>query len=145
MRWISSRSMASLALLTALLVHPGCVPPPDAEPPRAAVFEAGEGARAWTHLDFANDPENFQFVVITDRTGGHRPGAFPKILEKVNLMQPELVMSVGDYIEGYTDDRATAEAEWAEIDEMIATVEAPFFHIAGNHGQLQPRLGADLG
>ena len=78
-------------------------------------------------------PENFQFVVITDRTGGHRPGVFPKILEKVNLLQPELVMSVGDYIEGYTEDRATAEAEWAEIDEMIATVEAPFFHIAGNH------------
>ena len=129
------RSRLAWSILGAsLLFHAGCASPPEAVPiPGAGVFEPGEGARAWTHLDFANDPENFQFVVISDRTGGHRPGVFPKILEKVNLMQPELVMSVGDYIEGYTEDRATAEAEWAEIDDMIQTVEAPFFHVAGNH------------
>lgn len=97
------------------------------------VFQPGEGAEAWTHLEFANDPENFQFAVVTDRTGGHRPGVFPAILERVNLLQPELVMSVGDYIEGYTEDRAEAEAEWAEIDAMVAEVEAPFFYVVGNH------------
>jgi hypothetical protein len=122
-----------MGLLFASLIHTGCAAPWDPGEPGAAVFEAGAGAEPWTHLDFANDPDDFQFVVITDRTGGHRPGVFPKILERVNLMQPELVMSVGDYIEGYTEDRATAEAEWAEVDAMIKTVEAPFFHVAGNH------------
>ena len=97
------------------------------------VFEAGDGARPWSHLRFANDPANFQFAIVTDRTGGHRPGVFPAILKKVNLLQPELVMSVGDYIEGYTEDREALEAEWAEVEAMIAAVEAPFFHLPGNH------------
>ena len=128
-----SRLTAVLGLFVSILQAVGCAPPQQPGASGAAVFEAGEGAEAWTHLDFANDPENFQFVVITDRTGGHRPGVFPKILERVNLMQPELVMSVGDYIQGYTEDRSTAQAEWAEVDAMVATVEAPFFHVAGNH------------
>lgn len=115
-------------LLAAALLLLGCGP---SWP--GAVFRAGEGARAWSHLRFANDPENFQFAVVTDRTGGHRPGVFPGILERVNLLQPELVMSVGDYIEGYTEDRQAAEAEWAEVDAIIAKLDAPFFFVVGNH------------
>lgn len=90
-------------------------------------------ARPWTHLDFANDPDNFQFAIITDRTGGHRPGVFPAILKKINLLQPEFVMSVGDYIEGYTHDKERLSREWAEIDGMVAPVEAPLFFVVGNH------------
>lgn len=95
--------------------------------------EYGTDARPWTHLDFANDPDNFQFAIITDRTGGHRPGVFSAILKKVNLLQPEFVMSVGDYIEGYSHDKARLFAEWDEIDGMIAPVEAPVFFAVGNH------------
>lgn len=124
---------AEMLLLASALVFAACVSGGGPDEPGEPVFEAGEGAHAWTHLDFANDPDDFQFVVVTDRTGGHRPGVFPQILERVNLLQPELVMSVGDYIEGYSEDRATVEAEWAEIDAMIGTLEAPFFHVAGNH------------
>lgn len=90
-------------------------------------------ARPWTHLDFANDPDNFQFTIVTDRTGGHRPGVFPAILKKVNLLQPEFVMSVGDFIEGYSHDKDRLLAEWTEIDNMIAPVEAPLFFAVGNH------------
>ena len=28
--------------------------------------------KPWTHLDFYNDPDNFQFVIVTDRNGGNR-------------------------------------------------------------------------
>ena len=28
----------------------------------------------WTHLNWQNNSENFQFVVVTDRTGGARDG-----------------------------------------------------------------------
>ncbi|MCH7944837.1 MAG: serine/threonine protein phosphatase, partial [Armatimonadetes bacterium] len=62
-----------------------------------------EALNPWTHLDLVNDPENFQFAIVTDRTGGHRAGVFPDAMRKLNLLQPEFVMSVGDPVEGYTE------------------------------------------
>ncbi len=90
-------------------------------------------ARPWSHLNFQNDPKNFQFAIVTDRTGNHRPGVFAAILDKINLMQPELVMSVGDYVEGYIEDEAEIGLQWQEIDEIVADLDAPFFYIPGNH------------
>ena len=91
------------------------------------------GATPWTHLEFSNDPSNFQFAIVSDRTGGHRPGVFPAVLERVNLLQPELVMSVGDYIEGYTESAAVLRVQWEEIDAKIEKLDAPFFYVPGNH------------
>ena len=87
--------------------------------------------KPWTSLDANND--NFQFVVVTDRTGGHRPGIFPKGVNKINLLQPEFVMSVGDLIEGYTEDIEQLNKEWAEFEGFIDRFEMPFFYVAGNH------------
>lgn len=67
--------------------------------PRIAVQEVNP----WNHLNLNNDPDNFQFAIVTDRTGGHRPGIFEDAIGKLNLLQPEFVMSLGDLIEGYTD------------------------------------------
>ena len=69
-------------------------------------------AKPWTRLDFNNDPDRFQFVVVSDRTGGVRPGVFEEATRKINLLQPEFVMSVGDLIMGNTTNRAQIEAEW---------------------------------
>src|SRR3954452_19790607 len=69
----------------------------------------------WTNLNFNNDPDRFQFAIVGDRTGRHRPGVFEKGIEKLNLLQPEFVMSVGDLIEGYTKDQAEIDEEWDEI------------------------------
>jgi hypothetical protein len=44
-------------------------------------------------------------VIVTDRTGGHREHVFRDAMPKVNLLRPAFVMSVGDLIEGYTEDR----------------------------------------
>ena len=89
--------------------------------------------KPWTNLAPKNDPEDFQFVIVTDRTGGHRPGVFPKAMEKVNLLQPEIVVSVGDLIEGYTTDAAIIEREWDEFDGFLKPLEMPFFYLPGNH------------
>ena len=87
--------------------------------------------KPWTSLEANND--NFQFVVVTDRTGGHRPGIFPKGVSKINLLQPEFVLSVGDLIEGYTEDIDQLNHEWAEFEGFIDQFEMPFFYVAGNH------------
>lgn len=72
--------------------------------------------KPWTHLNFKNDPENFQFAIVTDNTGGMRPGVFESAVLKLNLMQPEFVMSVGDLIEGYTKEQEQINKEWLEFN-----------------------------
>ncbi len=92
-----------------------------------------EGPKPWTSLDLNNDPGNFQFAIVTDRTGGHRPGVFMEGIKRLNLLQPEFVMSVGDLIEGYTEDENQLLREWEEFDGFIDQLEMPFFYLPGNH------------
>lgn len=90
-------------------------------------------ANPWTNLDLNSSDDKFQFVIVTDRTGGHRPGVFENAVDKINLMQPEFVMSVGDLIEGYTEDTSILSAEWNEFVGFVEKLEAPFFYVPGNH------------
>ena len=92
-----------------------------------------EEANPWTNLNWNNKSENFQFVIVTDRTGGERPGVFQQGLEKVNLLQPEFVMSVGDLIQGYTEDLEELNRQWDEFDNLVGQLEMPFFYVPGNH------------
>lgn len=91
------------------------------------------GPKPWTHLDFQNDPDNFQFAIVTDRTGSPRPGIFEDAVMKLNWLMPEFVMSVGDLIRGGSADEAGIEQEWIEFDEMVEPLKMPFFYLAGNH------------
>ncbi len=96
--------------------------------------------KPWTSLDVLDGPEKFAFAVITDRTGGERKGLFGPFMEKVDLMQPAFVMSVGDLINGYTEDTAQIDAEWDEFDGFIETLDAPFFYVAGNHDYMNVQM-----
>ncbi|MEL7200958.1 MAG: metallophosphoesterase [Pseudomonadota bacterium] len=96
--------------------------------------------KPWTSLDVKDGPKRFSFAVITDRTGGERKGKFGPFMEKVNLMQPAFVMSVGDLIQGYTQDAAQIETEWAEFDGFVDTLDAPFFYVAGNHDYMNAQM-----
>lgn len=91
-------------------------------------------AKPWTSENFQNNPDNFQFAVIGDRTGGSDPrGIFDRAMDQLNLLQPEFVINVGDLVEGYTDDQETANAMWDEVMPMINKLEMPFFFVTGNH------------
>ncbi len=102
----------------------------DAQPNLEAKVEQ---RNPWTDLDLNNDNKNFQFAIVTDRTGGHRPGIFEKGVEKLNLLQPEFVVSVGDLIEGGTEDPGRLALEWSEFQRMVGNLEMPFFYVPGNH------------
>ena len=91
----------------------------------------------WTNLNANAGPETFQFLVVSDRTGGHRSGVFSRAVQQVNLLQPEFVMSVGDLIEG----APTAEAnkkQWDEFDSYAKQFKMPFFYTPGNHDAQSP-------
>lgn len=102
-----------------------------------------EGPNPWTNLNWNNKSENFQFVVVTDRTGGNRPGVFEQGMDKINLLQPEFVVSVGDLIQGYTDDTVELIRQWEEFDRLVDGLEMPFFYVPGNH-DITNRVMEDL-
>ena len=89
--------------------------------------------KPWTDLDFYNDPYNFQFALVGDNTGGSRLGIFDKGVEKLNMMMPEFVLSVGDLIQGYTTDTSRISEEWEEFNQKVDKLQMPFFYLPGNH------------
>lgn len=99
----------------------------------SSVFPEGSPT-PWTSTEFANDPSDFQFLIVGDRTGGANvEGTFGLAVDQINLLQPEFVINVGDLIEGYSDDSGELNAEWDGADEMLSGLEMPFFRTPGNH------------
>lgn len=80
-----------------------------------------------------NSKHSFRFVIVADRTGKHRPGIFADALQKINHLQPEFVMCVGDLIEGYGEGVPDLTTQWDEFDAMVNKLEMPFFYLPGNH------------
>lgn len=87
----------------------------------------------WTGLKLNAAPDQFQFAVVSDRTGGHREKVFSKAVYQINLLQPEFVMSVGDLIEGYTTKEDSLQQQWDQFDGFVSKFEMPFFYVPGNH------------
>jgi len=121
-------------ILTSILLGCGASTSVDAPSPDSALdVEIAAGPNPWTHLGLQNQPGNFTFAIVSDLTGGYRDGVFPAAVKRLNLLRPEFVMSVGDLIEGYTDDREQLAREWDQFDAMLEPLAAPFFYTAGNH------------
>ncbi|MCB0484732.1 MAG: metallophosphoesterase [Flavobacteriaceae bacterium] len=97
------------------------------------VIDIPSQQKPWNTLDWNNNANKFQFAIVTDKTGGHREGIFEKGVDKLNLLQPEFVKSVGDLIEGYTKDTTRLNAEWQEFNGFIKKLQMPFFYVPGNH------------
>lgn len=94
---------------------------------------AVEDRNPWTNLKLNNDPAEFRFAIVSDRTGGHRARIFSQAVEQLNLLQPEFVLCVGDLIEGYTQKADRLAAEWKEFQSYVAKLQMPFFYLPGNH------------
>lgn len=77
--------------------------------------------------------KEIRFVVLGDRCGIAIPGVFEKALELTKQLNPDFILSVGDLIEGYWANEVDAHAEWLQMEELIETLELPFFFTAGNH------------
>jgi predicted phosphodiesterase len=92
-----------------------------------------EKRNPWTSLQPNNDPAEFQFAIISDRTGGHRAKVFSRAVARLNLLQPAFVVSVGDLIEGGKQPDKKLEAEWQEFDGYVKQLQMPFFYVPGNH------------
>jgi hypothetical protein len=89
-------------------------------------------ARPWTRpLPLGASP--LRVAVIGDNTGVARPGVFDQAMRQISWLQPDFILSVGDLIEGYTDDRAEIAQQWNAIEASIAKAGVPFVFTPGNH------------
>jgi len=130
------RSIVTATLLVLTVLASGCAVQQKTPEPSVFSYETERlsGARPWTAKEFQNNPKDFQFVIIGDRTGGANVlKTFDRAMHQINLLQPEFVINVGDVIEGYSDQSAELNAEWDEMDSMLNVLDAPFFRTPGNH------------
>ena len=86
----------------------------------------------WTDKSPQYDPSAMRFVVFSDLTGGEREGVFEAAVAQINLLRPELIVNVGDLIEGGTD-LADLNAQWDHFDERAGRASAPVVYVGGNH------------
>ena len=130
-----------MALLTGLILQSGCSTSPSVNPPSAFQYDQAvmPEAKPWTSKDFKNNPDNFQFVIIGDRTGGaNAEHTFALAMDQINLLLPEFVINVGDIIEGYADDKDELNEMWEEADALTGKLQMPFFYTRGNHDVSDP-------
>jgi hypothetical protein len=123
------RSVTLLALTTALLLGAVAL---SRHPAPSSIRVAVESRNPWTALPDESDAGRFQFAIVSDRTGGHRPKIFSRAVEQINLLNPSFVVSVGDLIEG-SPDEAVNRRQWAEFNGYVQRLRMPFFYAPGNH------------
>ncbi|MCB1096525.1 MAG: metallophosphoesterase [Verrucomicrobiae bacterium] len=76
----------------------------------------------------------FHFIVFGDRTGGPAEGiqVLAQAVEDTNLLDPDLVMTVGDLVNGYNQTPQWM-AQVKEFRDTMSGLNMPWFPVAGNH------------
>ena len=86
------------------------------------------------HLKLPKEDDAFGFIVFGDRTGGPAEGI--KVLDQAvidaNLLDPDLVMTVGDLINGYNQTKQWLE-QAEDFHASMSKLRMPWFPVAGNH------------
>jgi len=123
-----------IAYISAIVcVVLGCTDP--STPPGDPVFQhdVSGAVLPWTNADFDAADDKFTFAVFSDLTGGERDGIFEIAVAQLNLLRPELIINVGDLVEGSTEDPVEAARQWDSFDQRAAKAKAPVFYVGGNH------------
>jgi len=85
-------------------------------------------------LPLPKDDDVFHFVVFGDRTGGPAEGIkiLAQAVEDSNLLDPDLVMTVGDLVNGYNQTDVWMK-QMEEFQATMGKLKMPWFPVAGNH------------
>ncbi len=118
-------------IILALLA--GCSQPPSDGQRDTFRHEFASGAVPWTSDQFDDQEGKFTFAIVGDLNGGERERVFEIAIEQLSILRPELIMTVGDLIDGVTEDSASLHAEWDSFDERARNAPAPLFRVGGNH------------
>ncbi len=131
---------AAFAALLAACSAPDCREYPQPESTAAAATATAAHERIHTNRDgvqllrLPKEDDAFGFVVFGDRTGGPKEGieVLKQAVRDTNLLDPDLVFTVGDLVNGYNEQPAWLE-QAAEFKTAMAQLRMPWFPVAGNH------------
>jgi 3',5'-cyclic AMP phosphodiesterase CpdA len=96
--------------------------------------------RPWTSETFELEEDDFTFAIISDLNGGEREGVYSTAVSQLNRLDPTFVLSVGDLIDGGTEDSLQLAKEWDSFDKRTSKLNMPFFYLGGNHDLTNPRM-----
>lgn len=85
-------------------------------------------------LEKPSEEESFTFAIFGDRTGGLHSGlrVLEKAVAEINAIGPDLVMTVGDLVQGY-NQRNEWLMQMGEFKLVMNRLVVPWFPVAGNH------------
>ena len=134
-----NKMLPSIFLSLAVAASAGCAMVGPAE--NESHFKAGYSTDTTpvTHERFDAGDDKFTFAVFSDLTGGERDGIFEIAVQQLNLLRPEMIINVGDLIEGDTD-RQVVDRQWDSFDQRAERARAPVFYVGGNHDLLGKTL-----
>jgi len=104
---------------------------PHPQEPDAERFHSSRNGR---ELPLPAEKDAFTFAVLGDRTGGPAEGVkvLAQAVDEINLLEPDLVMTVGDLVQG-----SGKQVEWLiqmrEYRGIMDGLLMPWFPVAGNH------------
>lgn len=98
------------------------------------------GPTPWSSNVFELEEEDFTFAIISDLNGGEREGVYNTAVSQLNRLDPNFVVSVGDLIDGGTEDSVQLAKEWDSFEKRTAKLKMPFFYLGGNHDLTNSRM-----
>lgn len=104
------------------------------------IHDIKAGPKPWTSEIFEEAEEDFTFAIISDLNGGERQGVYNTAVSQLNRLDPTFVVSVGDLIDGGTEDSLQLAKEWNSFDQRTGQLHMPFFYLGGNHDLTNPRM-----
>lgn len=96
-------------------------------------------AKPWTDTPAPSADGEVTFAVIGDLHSGLRPQAFEIGVQQLSLLKPRFVLTIGDLIEGGTEDSIQLKQQYDEFDARAARAGVPVFHVGGNHDLTSPK------
>jgi predicted phosphodiesterase len=119
-----------LAIALTSVIAIACAPPAEQSD---FLHELSGAMHPWTNEVFDAADDKFTFAVFSDLTGGERDRVFEIAVAQLNLLRPELIINVGDLIEGGTEELGEIDAQWDSFDERAGRARSPVFYVGGNH------------
>lgn len=71
--------------------------------------------------------------ILGDRTGGADATVFQGVVNELSLLKPDIVVNVGDLIEGPQPDADAINREWDRVFKELQPLECPLYHVPGNN------------
>jgi len=87
----------------------------------------------WLGKPIESSADKFTFAIISDLNGGEREGIFNVAAAQLKQLRPDFIISVGDLINGESEDEAKLLRQWDSFDRRADKAGAPFFRVGGNH------------